>query len=97
MKIPESFELFGRAITVVRNDSLLKETGALGSSDYLHGVIELQMDGIPGDLRLKMFLHELTHFIFDTLGLVEQSENELLVDTVAGLIHQFIETRGEPL
>lgn len=46
----------------------------------------------PADMRYQSFLHEFFHAALEALGRNDLSEDEKLVDALAGLTHQMLKT-----
>lgn len=88
MKIPRSFELQGRTIRVIPKEIA---GDAVGLWDARRDEITL-LPGLPKDLSYASFLHEFCHAAFDALGRPDLSEDEKLVDGLAGLVHQMLKT-----
>ena len=88
MIIPKKFQLMGRVIDV----QLMPDYPA---SEY-HGLCQpdsnriLVGDTVPRTKQEHVFLHELVHFIFHMIGERECYENERLIDSFAGLLHQYM-------
>ena len=100
MRIPTSFKLFGRTITVEHTPILIHEQGANGLADYDAGKILLQSSldhhEVSKELTEHVFLHELVHHVLFAAGEEEFDPplhaREFLVDRIAGLLHQAITT-----
>jgi hypothetical protein len=88
MKIPRSFQLFGRTITIV-NKPLGGETCA--QWEARKDLITIDPD-LPRELREHSCIHEAMHAWLDALGRDELSTDEGFVDGLAGLIHQYLKT-----
>jgi hypothetical protein len=84
MKIPRSFELYGRTIRVI-SDELGDDTA--GKWHEGRDLIRIDTDQ-PRDLRVQSFLHEFLHAALEALGREDLSKDEAFVDGLAGLIHQ---------
>ena len=94
--IPSSFYLFGQKITVEYVDTLVENEDATGLSLYRKNVIQLQKPN-AGIARPQVqiectFLHELVHYVFFMLSKDDLRKDEVLVDTVAKLLHQALTT-----
>lgn len=96
IKIPKSFQLFGRTIDVKQVDTLFEETGWVGEANYRSQTVRLQKSGknfnLSEDMIEHTFFHELVHHILHSLGEIELSENERFVDTFGALLHQYHKT-----
>jgi hypothetical protein len=90
--IPNSFQLFGHTITVEYSSNLVPLGDALGMSLLKENRILLAMPtkDIARSVLVQTFYHELTHFIFFYLSEEEHCLDEMLVDRVGQLLHQFI-------
>ena len=94
--IPTSFWLYGQNIAVNFDPTLSDVTDCVGESHYRRNEIVLQPN-TEGVERLvsrveQTFLHELVHYIFYMLGEDDLRKNEKLIDGVASLLHQAINT-----
>ncbi len=98
--IPKSFKLFGQTLKVEYEDDVQYTTDATGLAKYRQNIISLQPSTKQTPLTQSMlkhnFFHELTHFLLNFAG-EEQfdpplHQREYLVDRIAGLLHQAIET-----
>ena len=94
--IPSSFWLFGQKITIEWIDMLVENEDATGLSLYRKNVIQIQKPNI-GISRPQVqiectFLHELMHYIFFMLSKDDLRKDEVLVDTIAKLLHQAFTT-----
>ena len=103
MRIPKSFQLLGRTITVGEDPGLLHERDWVGSADYQKGEIKLQpIDATypaTAEKRAQTFCHELVHHICYHAGAAVNHElknqlhrNEEFVDLFASLLHQTLTT-----
>lgn len=63
------------------------------------GLIEVQKNWegrkIPVDSQKQTLCHEVVHVMLDTIGRNELSEDEVFVQSLGCLLHQFIETKKE--
>lgn len=96
-KIPNTFDVLGRHWKVEFKKDLYKESEPiLGKVDYSENIIYIQEPTeeyllLPDNL-FGIFLHELMHIIFYSLGLDEECDDESLVESIAGCLHQVINT-----
>lgn len=96
IKIPKQFQLFGMTISVEFNNEKCKDHNAFGISYtgsckiYLTNKDENGL--IPKEKIEKVFFHELTHFIFNSIYEFDLDENEKLVNLFGSLLHQFLKT-----
>ena len=93
-QIPESFDLANRTYTVRWMTGA--EEKKYSDEDGNCRVEEAQVlirKGKHKDYRDHTFLHELMHAVFNAAGREKEYEDEGLVDSVAGLLHQFFKTK----
>jgi hypothetical protein len=101
LKIPTSFKLLGKTITVVYDQSLDYRRGWCGSAQYRTDRILIQssLDSHPrtaADIE-QTFCHELVHYIFHEAGYMYSSDKALndqegLVEMCGSLLHQALTT-----
>ena len=96
MKIPKKFKLGGMEITVEYDPELLAREDAQGAAVYRKNKIIIQ-PSVESQKRSKkqlehVFLHELVHYILDTMGEHELRTNERHVDLFATFLHQALTT-----
>lgn len=91
MRIPKTIKLFGRTIKIKMVVKVNQENTHLG--EYLHddGIIKIKK-GLSQEDTEQVYLHELIHAIFLSLGKESLSDDEPLVDTFASLLHQSVKT-----
>jgi predicted SprT family Zn-dependent metalloprotease len=100
MKIPKYFELMGTKIEVIEDANIMQDNDARGKADFRLECIRLAPDN-PVYRRSQSqlehtFLHELVHWIFFKLNKLSLGDDEDLVDMIADLLHQAIESgKGE--
>lgn len=96
MKIPHSFQLQGRTIEVVFDNERCNSAGAFGLADLNFNKILLanSHDGkdLPSSMIQFTLLHEVIHFVLDSMGEEKLGANEKFVDQMAGYLHQILET-----
>ena len=89
----KSFALGAKKYRVVKKNH---NSTNLGRALSPLGKIEIQTlyDGeeIPDDSQMQTLVHEVVHCIFDDVGRVDLNSDEGLVQSVALLFHQFMET-----
>jgi hypothetical protein len=89
-------ELYGQTIEVKYCDGLVQDNDNVGEARYRKNQIMIQRScdrvRIKKEQMEHTFLHELVHWYFYSLGEEELRKNEKLMDTLAGLIHQFYQT-----
>jgi hypothetical protein len=92
-KIPASFMLMARTITVSLHDGLRSDDEqneeVQGLGNWEKGFIKLDRNQEPTAL-MHTFFHEVTHLVFEASGREDLSINEALVDLVGGMWHQAI-------
>lgn len=98
-KIPHTFDVLGRHWRVeFKNDLYTESEPILGKVDYSENIIYIQKDTEDCPLLKSslfgIFLHELMHVIFYSLGLNEECDDECLVESIAGCLHQVINTHS---
>lgn len=96
MRIPKRFKLMGQTIDVVYDAKMADTDDCSGLAKYRFNQIAL-LPNTEGTLRLptrieQTFLHELIHWMFYVLGETDLRNNEKLVDSMAGLLHQALTT-----
>jgi Zn-dependent peptidase ImmA (M78 family) len=92
--IPKSFELYGRKITI--EEMSQDESSRYGVSGTWHqhlNLIKLSQEPMDDHYREHVFFHELAHCLLDLSGQEELSKDESYVDTLGGLIHQFVRSQ----
>lgn len=98
--IPKQFQLLGQTITVEWDESLAHTMDALGTTHPRENKIKLQKPnkgwGVPTEKLEHVFLHEAVHWILLSMRQTDLFNDEVFVDTFAGLLHQAIKTsKGE--
>lgn len=95
-EVPDTFNLLDTSYTVKwKNDKFMLE-GSLGEVNAVQEIVELQDSeahtGFTYNSVKKTFLHEIMHHILLTAGNKELSEDEDLVDLIAGCWNQIFNT-----
>jgi hypothetical protein len=78
-----------------------KDTADIARADGAHNQRQARVliyleDEVPQEYLEHVFLHELFHAMFETSGHPNLSEDEGLVDSMAALLHQYLQTnKGE--
>ncbi|MBU3098731.1 MULTISPECIES: hypothetical protein [Clostridium] len=92
MKIPKSIKIGWRKYKVVYVKDLQDAEGndLLGQINYNANVIRLESNNISEDYGNVVFLHEVVHGLFNSLGLNEQNDNEDIVDGLSEIMYQVI-------
>ena len=101
MRIPKRFKIFGTTIEVIFREDMVQLNDSLAHAKYRFNEIEIQAD-TNGVKRKKeqlerSFIHEVIHWMFYEIGdyIVEGQklrEDEVLVDLLAGALHQILTT-----
>lgn len=90
--IPRRFMLMGEIIEVEYTDDLIYKSDDVGHARYRENKIILQRNTethpIPRAQIEHNFYHELMHFVFEKLNRSEMRSDEMLVDQIAGMLHQ---------
>lgn len=89
MKIPNKINMFGETINVIHKKDLMKRTNNAGEAHYRFNEIHISDDD-KQDIKENTFFHEWLHLAFDKLGEKELRDNERVVGSLAGLLHQLI-------
>lgn len=91
--MPTSFELLNHTIEVGYSPAL-DYAGEYGSAHYAQNTICLGVDEkISPTVVHHTFCHELVHFLFHYAGRDDLAEDEILVDTIGGLLAQYEATK----
>jgi len=91
--IPESFTLNGKRITVIIDDEYCSQNEMLGEADFTENIITLcnkyagKKIGKPE--KEKIFYHELTHMILDSIKRHKLKYNEDFVEEFAQRWYEF--------
>ncbi len=95
--ISEKFSLMGNKITVKYDPGLIHREGDVGRTAYrdLRVILQPTVEGFPLQENeiLRVFCHELVHYIFHSLNRIDLRDDEVVVDNVGSLLHQFLITR----
>lgn len=89
--IPTTFRVANRKWTVVFDPDL--DEGCDGETRYEKAEVALR-PGLDKTYTEHTFLHELVHVMFGALGWEDDNADEGAVDSLAGLIHQFLQTKS---
>lgn len=84
--VPDTFQLAGTVWTVKREANL---DGAIGECHRDKAVILLRT-GLSQQIEESTFCHELIHAIKYTMGHTGDKHDEVEVDAMGGLLHQFL-------
>lgn len=90
LKVPKSFQIFGKTIKVTQPHKVDKEDSR-GEWSYNKATIKVKRS-LPTDEKESVFLHELTHCILEMLEYNELSHNEQLVETFSRALQQALKT-----
>ena len=96
IQIPKSFSLLGKTWSVALDTTLMQkarwgECIAVTSSINIYpenGEIEVNREQVE-----ETFLHELVHALLDAASRHDLSDDEPLVESLAGLLMQFLKTQ----
>lgn len=96
IKIPTQFELFGQTIKVEWVEELNDKSGAKGETRYRENKISLQKNNkafthLKSDAEVT-YIHEVLHWVLNTLGEDEFNRDENRVDRLAHALHQVFVT-----
>lgn len=91
IRIPKSFQIFGKTYTVEYDNKLRRNIDAVGSCCPRQNKIVLEPDQIKQRLE-HCFIHEAVHAILSELNEDELYHNEKFVDTFAAALHQVLQT-----
>jgi predicted SprT family Zn-dependent metalloprotease len=96
MRIPIRFKLLGHTINVEYDKRMDFNEGATGMAHYRTKKIRLQPHSeehpvLQSDLE-QIFIHELLHHCFSTIEEHKLCKDEILVNRLAGVLHQAITT-----
>jgi predicted SprT family Zn-dependent metalloprotease len=96
MKIPETFDIGPFKVPVTLKKNMWEKEKKVGTADIGKQRVILQPP-MPGCLNQKCveqaFLHELVHMLLFYAGQRELYVDEVLVDCLANLLYQFMETK----
>jgi predicted SprT family Zn-dependent metalloprotease len=96
VKVPEIFDIGPFRVPVTFKDNMWDKEKKVGTADIGKQRIVLQPP-MPGCLNRKCveqaFLHELVHMLLFYAGQRELYVDEVLVDCLANLLYQFLETK----
>lgn len=93
--VPASFQIFATTVSVEFVPEILNNEGqpAVGVSDPFAQQIRLNaMFSQHRDIIKDTFYHERTHYILDSMGRGDLSEDEAFVETFSRLLRQTDET-----
>lgn len=93
--IPRSFQLCGLTIDVKLDPDLYRTRKIVGEARYPDQLIILDTSTLGLQSLEQSYLHELVHWVFYILNEDEIRNNEKLVDQIAYLLHQSLQTKGE--
>jgi len=97
MKIPETFSIFGKTVTVRCDEQALVVESDAGHAGYRNETIVLlpaeNMDRFSRQSREQTFCHEVVHHWMHALNLDDLRNDERTVDNLGSLLHQFLVTQ----
>lgn len=89
----KTFQLGAVTWTIKEDNARLDDLGLLGLCDYSKSLISLYNDEHTNDDAVEQTLyHEALHAMLNALGRHDLSEDEVLVQSLSLLIHQFVKT-----
>jgi predicted SprT family Zn-dependent metalloprotease len=93
VKIPKSFTLNLKEITVKYDSERLTEDGRYGEADFEDGEIflckEFMGDKLSEHTIITTFYHELAHMLLHAAGMHRLKYNEKLVDKLGLLLYEY--------
>ena len=93
--IPKELSIMGCTVTVeILSDEEWQHEGAVGLYDPSR--LSIKLLKTSQQLMEHTYFHELVHCILHTIGRTKLSDDEELVDMVAGLFHQAMKTAVYP-
>jgi hypothetical protein len=100
MKIPRSLKIAGRTFKVRWDNGRISERGLIGEVDYSSCTIVLSRNDrgslLTRESLEQVYLHELWHAIWDTLGDARMKKDECRADAFTGLLQQSLNSgKGE--
>jgi hypothetical protein len=90
MVIPKKFQIFGQTYKVKQVVKIDKE-GSWGEHDASKNTIKIKKS-LTQEQKEQVYLHELMHCMFESLGYDALDRDEILVDTMAKALHQILIT-----
>jgi len=94
-RIPKSFNLMGRKITVKFSDNLMNDYSAIGLAKYNESLILIQSNTkaspMSKDAQKTIFFHEAMHFVY-YLANDDKANDEKFVDVTGNLLLQMLES-----
>ena len=91
-RVPKRFELFNHTIRVKQNPSRLP-LDCSGEALYNKNEINIYTYDTDPAVLEHVFYHELVHFLLHYAGRQDLSDDEILVDTLGGLLAQYEATK----
>ena len=89
---PSEFTLYQHRVRVKRNPALT-DVDKYGVAEYPINEIRLYTVGLPNSVEHHTFCHELVHFLLHYAGRDDLADDEVLVDTLGGLLAQYEATK----
>lgn len=91
--VPKSFQLGGHTVKVLTIPLKKWPHGENVLAMWMPSELKIELRGdLEGSHRQAVWLHEVTHAVFDMACYHELSENEELVERVATFLHQILTT-----
>lgn len=93
MVIPKKFKIVNRTYKVKpMSKEVVEGSKLLGDTCFKDALIRLDMDQ-PEECLEHTFLHELVHALLQVSTRPKLTHDEKLVDSIAGALHQYLQTK----
>ena len=86
--VPSSFKLYNHTIRVKENPAAT-DCNSYGVAEYPKNLIRLYTHEVDSTVVEHAFYHELIHFLLHYAGRSDLASDEVLVDTLGGLLAQY--------
>ena len=86
--MPTSFKLLNHTVRVKENPAPITDD-KYGVAVYPKNEIHLYTQELSDSVAHHTFCHELAHFLFHYAGRSDLADDEILVDTIGGLLAQY--------
>ena len=90
--VPSAFELLNHTVRVKENPAPT-DADKYGVADYAENKIRIYTQGVADSVAHHTFCHELVHFLLHYAGRDDLADDEVLVDTLGGLLAQYEATK----
>lgn len=91
--VPSAFELYNHTIRVIKKPAPAKKDDEYGHANFETNEIILKTGKLPQSVEEHTYYHELVHFLLLYAGRPDLTKDEVLVDTLGGLLAQYIATK----